>query len=781
MRNVLLIVKESIKQRKTQYLLLLLTLFLSTLMFTLAVNLLSVVSQPFDENFERLVASNLLLFFDSEADNYQQIADWFRDQPEVQTVSQPVPYWLFNHKFVHDEEQINVTAYLTEYILQPNQDKIRVLNPEAGDTPGMNEVWLPYHFSINYNLEVGDTLKFQFSSGSFDFIISSFVVDPHFLSGLFNPTRIFVSPGALAVFQPFESLNTIMVGIRTHELNDTASIYSRFLSEIDFSGSKLEYSLFKAAFNGIYSLFSSAILVIGFLVFLITLIGLYGTLISQVLEDYRQIGILKALGFTPNSIRVIYLTKVLVIILPSLLLGIVVAHYSLMLIVDYMNHSSRLSYQPKNLLGAYVISGTCISAVTLITTWLTTYKAGKISPREAIQIGISVKSSSIKSPIKYSSLSPEAIMGTQFTVGRLLSNLILGFSFAIFSFLLLFIFSVGYSLDSVKSHKPDWGLLDADLQVGLNQSVFLPLDKSDFLNLFSSFASQTDKIIPFSYAELKILTENDIVEARGIIYDLKLEETGFTNLSGSHPDDENDISLGIGTAREAQMSVGDTIQILIEGTLKSMRVCGIYQDISAFGQGFRLHTQSMRSVNPLFQPNQFGIALNESVHLSSFKEELESFFGEKVSVENSLELRTAFLSTIQSIKAGTFVVSLFFVVILMILVSNDMNIHVNRDKLVITKLKAIGFTNLQVKYAFLIKNTLVTITGVLLGIFLTVVAGKSLISKLTIGMGLAEFPLEIPLFLIVLVGVVVMALGYLGALNSLRSIHSIKPTDSKAD
>ena len=101
-----------------------------------------------------------------------------------------------------------------------------------------------------------------------------------------------------------------MVGIRTHELNDTASIYSRFLSEIDFSGSKLEYSLFKAAFNGIYSLFSSAILVIGFLVFLITLIGLYGTLISQVLEDYRQIGILKAFGFTTNSIRVIYLTKV---------------------------------------------------------------------------------------------------------------------------------------------------------------------------------------------------------------------------------------------------------------------------------------------------------------------------------------------------------------------------------------------------------------------------------------------------------------------------------------
>jgi len=108
---------------------------------------------------------------------------------------------MFDRGFSTDGRRIRTQVHLTEYIRQDSQDSLVVLNPYVGDVPDYNEVWLPYHFSTNHDLRVGDTLQFQFESGSHDFLISSFVIDPHFLSGLFNPSRIFMAPGAMAMYQ----------------------------------------------------------------------------------------------------------------------------------------------------------------------------------------------------------------------------------------------------------------------------------------------------------------------------------------------------------------------------------------------------------------------------------------------------------------------------------------------------------------------------------------------------------------------------------------------------
>jgi len=780
MKSTLLIIKESLKKRKKQYIFLSLTLFLTTLLLTVAMNLLQVSARPFDDNFEKLKASHLLLFFDAEAESYQQIANWYQQQPEVLEVSKPVPYMLFDEGFIHDGKQIKVTAHLTEYIYHEEQDNLTILHPDAMDAPRYNEVWLPYHFSANYGLEVGDTLQFRFVSGSFDFVISSFVVDPHFLSGLLNPTRIFMAPGAMAIFQPLENLSNMMVGIRMHEPRHAGSVYSKFLSEVDFSGTKLEYQLFKSAFNGIFSLFSAVLMILSIMIFAIALLVLNGTLSGQIFADYKQIGIMKALGFTPAGIRNTYLLKLSLLSIVAIPLGIVVAYFSILLIIGYMNSSSGLNYQPNSLFLSHIFPGFIIAGLTLLVTLLTTSKAGKISAVQAIQKG-TMMGSNTKSPVSYRRLSSEIIMGLQFIVGRPVSCLILCFSFAVFSFMILFVFGVGTSLEQVKSHKPDWGFVDADLQISLDKGVFMPLDKSDFLNLFSAFEWQVNNVIPYSFANLKIISGVEIMEVRGRIYDIDLKETGFQNLSGAHPNQAEDIALCIGTARMAHVEVGDSIIVMIEGSQLQMHVCSIYQDISAFGQGFRLHASAMESVNPLYETDQFGVKLMDVSKIEQIQREISSFFGEKVSVEKSLEQRGAFLSIISNLRGGILLIAVFFIVIISIMVANDLNIHINRDKGIIAKLKAIGFTDFQVKYSFLFKNTVIMLTGNLLGVLLAILVGKSLISGLTGGMGLPNFPFEVSFFLIAFTLIIIILFGYLSSWNAMRVISKIKSTQFKSE
>ena len=775
MNSILLVINQSFKRRKKQYLFLSLTLFLSTLLFAVAINLFSVIEEPFDDNFQKLKASHLLLFFDAEAENYEQIKAWYEQQEDVIRVSKPVPYTSFDGGFTNGGRQIKVNAHLTEYIRQESQDHLAILNPDASDAPNYNEVWLPYHFSMNHDLKLGDTLQFQFGSGSHDFVISSFVIDPHFLSGLFNPTRVFMAPGAMAIYQPLEKLNNIMVGIQLKELKEAAGIYGKFLLETGYSGTKLEYQLFKSAFTGIYSLFSTVMLLLSLMIFLIALLILNGTLSSQIYADFRQIGIFKTLGFTPAGIRKIYLLKIILLSAVAIPAGLLIAHFSLRLIFGYMNTSTGLNHEASFALNQYLLPGLLVAVPIMLTTFYSSYKAGKVSALQAIQNGTIQGSRNVR-PVSYQNLTPEIIMGIQFLMSKPLSSFLMLFSFSMLSFLILFVSGVSSSMGQIKNHKSDWGFMDADLHISLEKGVFLPLDKAAFLSLFAQFLEPEGKVIPFSYSSLKIVSDSIFSEERGIVYDLDLQDTGLRNLSGHHPKQADEIALCIGTARNIGSQTGDSIGVLIEGIQRQMKVCGVYQDAGTFGQGFRLHASAMEPINPLFEADQFGVALANSANTNQLKNEISSFFGEKIKVQESIEQRGAFLSMIKNLRVGVLLVSTFFILVISILIANDLNIHIYSDRSTIAKLKAIGFTSLQVRYAFFFKNSVLMLGGILTGMLLTILTGKALISSLTLDLGLPEFPFAVSASVLLTIPATILLFGYLSSWNAMRIISGIRPT-----
>ena len=283
-------------------------------------------------------------------------------------------------------------------------------------------------------------------------------------------------------------------------------------------------------------------------------------------------------------------------------------------------------------------------------------------------------------------------------------------------------------------------------------------------------------MIPFSYSNLKIIGDSILTEERGIIYDIDLAETGLKNLSGSHPRHAGEIALCVGTARNMGAQIGDSIRVLIEGTRIQMTVCGIYQDAGTFGQGFRLHAAAMEPINPLFEADQFGVALFHSANSNRLKSEINYLFGEKVEVQESLEQRGAFLSMITNLRVGVFLASIFFILIISIMVANDLNIHIHRDRSTIAKLKAIGFTGLQVRYAFIFKNSVLMLAGVGTGVLLVIFTGKALISGLTSGIGLPEFPFTLTALAILIISLVILLFGYLSSWNAMRIISGIRPT-----
>ena len=236
MRNKILILKGNYKNRKLQFLIIASSLMLGIILLSVSLGILKCIKEPFDIVFNKLNASHLLLYYNDQTGDYMKIRDWFSKQNEVETVAEPTPYVSFNGPFIHNGRKIEKMVHIAEYTGSHQvQDKLLVLQGSQNNQPGYGEIWIPQHLALNNGIHLGDSLGIRVESGLFNLKVTAFVVDPHFISGLMNPTRVWIAPGSLAMFNPAQILHTDFMGVRLKSAADVNTIWQRFNSENTFS------------------------------------------------------------------------------------------------------------------------------------------------------------------------------------------------------------------------------------------------------------------------------------------------------------------------------------------------------------------------------------------------------------------------------------------------------------------------------------------------------------------------------------------------------------------
>jgi len=206
MKSIFLVVKANFKKRKTQQLLIGISIALSALLFASGIGILKSIEQPFDKVFNTLKGSHIFLYFDNRTEDDKKIAAWFRKQREVERVSEPSPYIMINGPLIFKEQKIDVMVQLTEYTADhQQQDRVFVLNGEKKRSPGYGEVWLPNALASNYHIFPGDTIGIPVGAGLYRMIVAATIVDPHYSSGVINPScraRITIFHAASNFFHP---------------------------------------------------------------------------------------------------------------------------------------------------------------------------------------------------------------------------------------------------------------------------------------------------------------------------------------------------------------------------------------------------------------------------------------------------------------------------------------------------------------------------------------------------------------------------------------------------
>jgi len=760
-RSMVLITKEQFTSNLRQYVQIIGALLLATFCISLSLQLFVVLEKPFDVTFERLKASHLLLLFEDENGLGNDISKWFSQQDEVEHVGPAQPYQIQSKGMLFEGRELDMDIQITERIVDDTvYDQLRIIKGKSRNHPNIGEIWLPYHFESMHGIRLGDTLGIPSQGNFYEVAVSGFVVDPHYLSNVFNPTRAWLAPGGLSFFLPFQDLKNTTLGIRFKHPEELDTVWKRFSQEFDYSGIDLRHTVFKTAYSGFSKILSIVLLVFGIMLLLISMLIIRTTISSSILSDLKQIGVLKSIGYTKNNIIGSYTLLSLVWLLIAIPLGLLLSD----IVMDLIMRSTlnQLGISDLTLGTAYpaLITAILISCMALAVCYWISRRAGKAKPTQALG---SLKNPNIghhrglRIPLD-GNLPLAPWFAFRFIKDTFSNSISLILAFLGTFTLILFSINLYNSFESLEKNKTSWGFDESDLVLTRQSSIIMPLNHEELMGVLSNQKRESiKKIIPFGSLTVQVIDPKGRKhQIFGKVYSDDLSEAGLLNMEGEHPTNQIEVALCIGTAKDHNKQIGDSIMLQIEGFKKTFTVTGIYQDISAFGQGFRLHQSAVLPLNPLYEPKTYGLVLENEVKADSIKEHLLSQLGETVTIEGSIESRKSIVGLLENMKLGVLSLSILFTLILLVIIGNDITLQIKQYDLVYAQLKSIGFHSSQLRNIISIRVMILFVMGLVMAIPLGFLLGNPFARILASGLGIQDFPFHISLSSIALVYLVLL-------------------------
>ncbi len=737
-------IKSNLKRRRVQNITIGISIAIVSLLFSTSVGILKSIQQPFDKVFNDLNASHILLLYDFRSDNTNALSDWFSEQPEVERVSRSTPYFSCNGPLFFKDEKIDVLVQITEYTEDHlRQDKLKIINGEAKDQPGYGEIWLPNYLAVQHNIYVGDTIAIPASGGIYKFKVSATVSDPLYGSGMVNPTRAWVRAGSLSFFVPVSQLTDDCLGIRLRSPELVTSVLNRFNKDFNFSGTILNYDLFKSAFTSTYQLIGGIIFIFSILALIICVFIINTAITKTIYDDYKLTGILKTLGFTPRGTTSIFIINYFFLAIIFIPIGFAGTYFILRLLIQSLMRTIGEIDLDLQLLSVFSVTFFALLAIILLTSIIGGIKAGKIKPVEAIRFGAPEKnkhSGKLRGIIAQSFYSLLMLLSIRFILEDKRRALV-SFSVLLFTvFILAFSVNITFSLSGLKYNKAAWGFENSDIQLSRNATV-IGLTHQQFKEMLQN-EKGISAITPFSYENLTVLSNdgNHRINLIGKVYEGDVSKTGLVNLSGRHPVTENEIALCVGTSKQLNKVVGDSILVFIEGQKVNFLITGVYQDISNMGQGFRLSSTAIEKLNPVYIPNLYSLKLFAGIQAEQYKNYLLKTLGEMITIDTNIEDRIQQIGIVSNMEITFLILSLFFITILALSLWNDVIISIRDYRRTFGILKAAGFTPKELRKLLCWKMMLLTSFSLIAGIPLTLWLSPVLMSAVTKNLGLIHFP-----------------------------------------
>lgn len=554
---------KKIKQKKTQYLLVALILFITAAIFSTCFSFTMESAALVDKTYKKGSYPDCTITA-TGAEAQQEIEAAAEKSDSLKITSSMDFFWLDGKMTFQGQ---NITDLMTGIRkLEKQEDLFSLIElTKATDwnasAPGDDEVWLSKVFCDAKGIELGDTIFLDYYNKELT------------LTGIFKTTEC---PSAVA-----NSLYPIYINANTFsEIHPSRSgkIYA-----FDEAEDKDVISLLKETIGTDYQKISPAILqftskaqmsaasmqvsgllgglgtLAGIIVFFVATIIIQFIIRANLLKEYKSIGTYKALGFSNKKIRGIYAKSYAFTGAIAVTLGTLAA-IPLSAVMGANINSNMIGYELTTVTAAIsVVTILLLNTILILSAVRGTKKVKKIYPVDAFRIGISSSKQKIRKSFIPCAHSPLAVAVNDIVrKGRMSIMTVIVLSLSLFITVLIFGFN--YSCREMTNHMDSWFCIptgDIYASGSLDKDTLSLIEKDDRVSYscYGTYVSPPSMSFDKKYKISEQMESSLFFSSRSNAS----PESGMQCNIGRMPDSDSEIAIAKAVLNELGLSVGDYV------------------------------------------------------------------------------------------------------------------------------------------------------------------------------------------------------------------------------
>lgn len=631
-----------------------------------------------------------------------------------------------NYSFVESVEDIGVSVQNEnlDYLLDMDN---RVIKPKPG------ELYAPVAFKKQGIAKLGD--KVNISGMSFK--INGFLRDGSMNSQLAGSKRFLIHHSDFEKLLPKGDLEHI-IQFRLKDLsklNEFDAAYKK--AGLEVNGPTGSYRTFKLSNAMSDGMMIGILLIISILVVSMAFMCIRFTLLAKIEEDYKEIGVMKAIGLKNRDIKKIYLAKYVAISVIGSLTG-----YLISLPMSYLllKNIKLFMGESKNELLSKIVSVTSILIILgliigYVLILLNRFK--KVSSVEAIRYGGSNEKVNTKTRFnlrKLSAFPTNVKIGVIDIINRKKIYFTMLFLFMLSTFVMI-IPAILYNSISSEKFIENVGFSE---KTDMISSLYESTSNVEKVKKIESYLKKDSDVNDYG----KYVTKNFKVKDKGTTDNVLSVELGDHNkfpvnyVKGNSPQSSNEIALSTINAEEYKKTIGDSLTLISDGIEKEFIISGIYANLFNGGKTAKANFKNNNS-EIVWTNIYVDVKDSENIVKKTKEYNEEMPFAQ---MNNLYEWRDqTYGSTIQSvlfISIGSLMVALL---ITSLITSLFLKLLLVKDKKEIAILKALGFTNQDISKQYLSRSFAVSMIGLILGTILSMTVGKVIVGTVASSLGGVNF------------------------------------------
>ena len=509
--------------------------------------------------------------------------------------------------------------------------------------------------------------------------------------------------------------------------------YKQFSKE-DVPNYIFEYKRIRRGYTVMISLITVALVLLSIILLVIVAIIIRFTISNQIVNNYKEIGIMKNIGFSNKNIIRSYVIQYIIIGIISLAVGIGLGTYYRQILVNDLTKSMNIDVSLGDFIPTIATSAGILMLINIFAI-LSSKKAIKVKPIQAIKYGMPEdKVNRINISFKLiSKFHISIILAIKHIFSNLKSSIVIVISISI---ILLFSVSVVNISDTFKGQEINRLMMGRNLT---NMAINCNDNKKIFQILnYLDLQPEVEWVIYSRYTMGSVyMNDLDIYENVPKIECIgDINKFGYNIIDGRLPMNSSEIIIGKLLSEKINKSVGDYVKVKEKNKKKNVLITGMYESVVEFGQTYTTLEEIDKTEERYFE-GQILLSYNDKTTYIELSEKIKTEFGKKGIIFKETKKPEKQSKTITEklpLVLDTIVVVLLLICSLIIMIWAMMDIK-NSTKY-FGVLKSIGLSNRDIVWVMVINSIILTSIGCFIGGVIGIVSADEM---LEIGYSITSF------------------------------------------